>query len=115
MKIILDESVPRDLAKALRAAGCIVAPFPNAWKGTRNGRLLSKITEAGHNALLTCDKNMGFQQNLSQTQILIAVLPTQRLALLLQHVDEISRVFESPDLPVAGEFFIRFEKSATGR
>ena len=114
MTIVLDESVPRDLAKVLRLAGCLVAPFPNAWKGTKNGRLLVKVTEAGHDVLLTCDKNMGYQQNLGSIPVLVAVLPTQRLAVLLQHVGDIARILSSPDLPASGEFIIRFDAPATG-
>jgi hypothetical protein len=109
LKIVLDESVSRDVATALRAAGCSVAPFPNRWKGTKNGQLLSKIREAGYDCLLTCDKNLAYQQNLTKSPILIAVLPTQRVAVLLQHIEDMARVLASPDLPTTGAFVVRFE------
>lgn len=109
MKIVLDESVPRDVATALRATGCSVAPFPNRWKGTKNGQLLSTIREAGYDCLLTCDRNLAYQQNLSTSPVLIAVLPTQRVAVLLRHIEEIARVLASPNLPATGAFVFRFE------
>jgi hypothetical protein len=114
LKIVLDESVPHDLAKALRAVGCDIAAFPNAWKGTKNGQLLARVREAGHQVLLTCDKNMSYQQNISQLKILVAVLPTQRLGLLLRHVDDIARFLAAAN-PSTGVLVIPLEQHRTGR
>ncbi|WP_274630013.1 hypothetical protein [Arvimicrobium flavum] len=111
MRIVLDESVPRDLAKALRALGLEIVSFPNHWKGTKNGELLTRVKQAGFDCLLTCDKNMARQQNVRQLEILLAVLPTQRLATLLPQVDQIARSLRSDATPAKGVLKIEFHKS----
>lgn len=95
MKIVLDESVPHQLVRPLRALGCDVKPFPNDWKGTKNGKLLIRVKEANFDALLTCDKNMVYQQNMSQLELLIVVLPTQRLDILRPRVEEFAQTLRS--------------------
>jgi hypothetical protein len=79
LKTVLDEGVPRELAKMLRAVDCTVDEFPNSWKGMKNGALLTLIEEAGFDCLVTCDKSMEWQQSLKNRKMAILVLP-QKLA-----------------------------------
>lgn len=74
----LDESVPARLAKALAAIGCRVLRFPNASKGLKNGELLEKLRQTGVECLITCDKNLQYQQSVSNSGIALVVLPMQR-------------------------------------
>lgn len=83
MKVVLDEGVPRRLGGLLRQAGGDVSNFPNEWKGLKNGHLLDRIDQAGFQCLLTCDRNLGYQQPLSRWQVAIVVLPYQRFEDLL--------------------------------
>jgi len=76
----LDESVPARLAKTLAASGCRVLRFPNAWKGLKNGALLDLLKRQGISCLITCDKNMRYQQSISASGIALIVLPRQRFA-----------------------------------
>jgi hypothetical protein len=89
LKTVLDEGVPRDLAKMLRAVGCPVDEFPNGWKGMKNGALLALIEEAGFDCLVTCDKSMEWQQSLKNRKIAVLVLP-QKLAELALIVEVIA-------------------------
>jgi hypothetical protein len=75
LKAIVDEGVPRRLVTALKEIGCDIARFPNDWKGRSNGRLLSATKEAGFDCLVTCDKNIAFQQNIEHYAIALIVLP----------------------------------------
>jgi len=83
MKVVLDEGVPRRLGGLLRRGGRDVTNFPNEWKGLKNGRLLDRIVQAGFQCLLTCDRNLRYQQPLSKWQVAIVVLPYQRFEDLL--------------------------------
>ena len=74
---MIDEGVPRRVAQMLRDLGSDVSGFPNEWKGLKNGQLLSRIEEAGFTVLLTCDKNLPFQQNIERSKIGLIVLPAQ--------------------------------------
>jgi len=83
MKVVLDEGVPRRLGGLLRQAGRDVSNFPNEWKGLKNGRLLDRVVQAGFQCLLTCDRNLRYQQPLSKWHVAIVVLPYQRFEDLL--------------------------------
>jgi hypothetical protein len=89
LKAVLDESVPRRLARVLRDRGLDVSSFPRLWKGLKNGQLLSRIEEAGFTCLVTCDKSMRFQQNLGRTTIGVVVLPAQRFEDLIPIISNI--------------------------
>jgi hypothetical protein len=86
----LDESVPVRLGKALTEIGCRVVRFPNEWKGLKNGRLLDRLDGSGIGCLVTCDKNLQYQQNLERHGIALVVLPRQRFEDLLPLLDEIA-------------------------
>ena len=75
-RVILDEGVPRSLARHLRDIGIDAAPFPNGMKQLSNGRLLAEIERQGFDVLLTNDKQMRFQQNLTGKSVAIVSLPT---------------------------------------
>ncbi len=79
MRPIFDESVPRDLKRHLAQHGCDVAAFPNAWKGMKNGELLSHLEDQGYDCLVTTDKNLMSQQKLAGRKLGVVVLPFQDL------------------------------------
>jgi hypothetical protein len=76
--VLLDESVPVRLAKALAALGCDASPFPKDWKGLKNGELLRRLRERGIGCLISCDKNLRYQQTIGTSGISLVVLPSQR-------------------------------------
>lgn len=78
MTVQLDESVPARLAKALNAAGVRTLRFPNDWKGLKNGELLARLQQGGFSCLVTCDKNLHYQQSISAVSLALVVLPRQR-------------------------------------
>lgn len=77
-RVLLDESVPRQLATVLNASGISATPYPNDWKQTQNGELLTLAEQAGFDVLITSDKSIYAQQNLRGRSIAIVVLPTNR-------------------------------------
>jgi hypothetical protein len=77
--VILDEGAPRPLAARLRALGVDATAFPNEWKQLSNGKLLDAIEQQGFQILITNDKNIPHQQNMSKRAIAVLVLPTIRL------------------------------------
>ncbi len=72
MRILLDESLPRDLAplvvshevETVQAAG---------WSSVKNGKLLA-LAATQFDVFLTADRNIEFQQNLKTLPIAIVVL-----------------------------------------
>ena len=64
MKVLLDESVPRQLKLALSMFETYTVKDMK-WQGTQNGKLLAKTEEAKFEVFITADKNLQYQQNLS--------------------------------------------------
>ncbi len=74
MKLLLDESIPRQLTS--------VFPFPfrpytvqqMSWAGISNGKLLQLATEHGFCALITIDQGFEYQQNITKLPIPVLIL-----------------------------------------
>lgn len=64
-RVMLDEGVPRQLARALRLSGLEAVAFPNEWKQLADGALLDLAERDGFQVLITGDKNMPFQQSIA--------------------------------------------------
>ena len=77
MKILFDESVPKQL-RHLLARDDITLVEEKGWKGIKNGRLLQSAEENGFDVLITADQNLKYQQNLKGRRIGIIVLPYNR-------------------------------------
>lgn len=73
MRILFDECVPRQLKPSLGDHEIQTVPRMG-WSGIKNGRLLSLAIDAHFDILLTVDKSIPFQQNLSEKEIAIIVL-----------------------------------------
>ena len=79
MKILLDECIDRRLAKEIEGHEVVTVPQAG-WAGIQNGELL-KSAEDQFDVFVTVDRNLSFQQPLSQFAIAVIVLqaPTNRL------------------------------------
>ena len=72
MRILLDESVPRQFARLLEGHEVQTVP-QRGWAGIRNGELLRRAaTEC--DVFVTVDQNLQHQQNLSRYPLAVAVL-----------------------------------------
>lgn len=73
MRVLLDESIPRKLAREL--AGHEEHTIPQlGWAGTKNGELLKRAVVDGFHALVTADQNLEHQQNISKAGLGVVVL-----------------------------------------
>jgi hypothetical protein len=73
MRILFDQGTPRGLAAALRNHE-VAEARKRGWERISNGELLKLAEGAGFDLLLTTDKRMRYQQNLSDRKIAIIVL-----------------------------------------
>jgi hypothetical protein len=85
MKLILDECIDRRLTKEF--IGYEIKTVPQmGWAGTKNGKLLALI-EKEFDVFITVDRNLSFQQNLSQFNISVVVLqPTFSMSKYTQNI-----------------------------
>jgi hypothetical protein len=59
------------------------------WDRLSNGELLTAAEQAGFELLLTTDKNIRYQQNLTGRKIAIVVLGTSQWPVLRLHVQQV--------------------------
>ena len=87
MKVLLDECVPRKLKNSLMDHDCQTVPDAG-FAGKKNGDLLSLAEHSGFEVLLTMDKGVQYEQNLSGRRIAIIIFRTRsnRLMDLTPHV-----------------------------
>jgi len=73
MKLLFDENLPFSLSSLL--AGCQCSSVQNeGWAGTKNGQLLTRAEASAFQVLLTLDRNMKSEQNMTGRRISIIVL-----------------------------------------
>lgn len=95
MRVLLDECLPRRLARALE--GFEVQTVPEAgWAGTKNGALLG-LASTAFDVFVTMDQNLEYQQNLRTDSIGVVVLKchTNRYEDLLALVPKLTEVLNS--------------------
>jgi len=74
VKILFDQGTPAPLRRALKQHAVATA-YELGWTELDNGRLLA-AAEIEFDALVTTDKNLGYQQNLTGRRLAILILPT---------------------------------------
>lgn len=85
MLILFDQATPLPIRKYLDSH-FVQTAAQQGWDRLRNGDLLNAAEQAGFDLLLTTDKNIRYQQNLSQRRIAIVVLGLQQWPQLAPHV-----------------------------
>ena len=80
MLVLLDEQLPRHLAREIGGHN-VSTVQQRGWAGLKNGELLRVAADAGFEVLVTADRNLQFQQNLSLAQlgIVLFVAPSNAL------------------------------------
>jgi hypothetical protein len=99
MRVLFDQGTPVPLRHALPGHEVSTA-YERGWSQLENGNLLS-AAEAEFDLLITTDRNLRYQQNLSGRRLAILVLPTTSSPLLRNHTAQITAVV---DRMTAGEF-----------
>jgi hypothetical protein len=91
MRILFDHGTPAPLIPFL--TGHTVAKAKDAgWDRLANGALLKAAEAAGFEVLITTDKNMVTQQNLTGRTIAIVVLGNSQWRIVQRHVRKIAAV-----------------------
>jgi hypothetical protein len=81
MLILFDQGTPRGIARAL-VGHTVKEARAQGWDTLANGELLAAAEAAGFHLFLTTDKNIRYQQNLSNRKIAIVVLGKARWRLI---------------------------------
>ena len=88
MRILFDQGVPRGLTASMRGHEVTEARILG-WERISNGALLRLAEDSGFDLLLTTDKNVRYQQNLSGRKISLVVLGRSPWWLVRRRISEI--------------------------
>lgn len=85
------------------------------WAAYSNGQLLNEAEKAGFDALVTCDQNLVFQQNLTGRNIAVVILSTNIWPIIRAQPHRVQRsaagchtsTFENSRAPVASRIAAR--------
>ena len=80
MCILIDECLNWRLGRALTGHYAVSAQ-KMGWSGVKNGKLLALAFENGFDIFLTGDRNLAFQQNVTEYSIAIVVLEAEGIQL----------------------------------
>src|SRR5262249_17796265 len=85
VRVLLDQGTPVPLRRML--TGHVVSTaFEMGWSAMVNGDLL-EAAEAAFDLLITTDRNLRYQQNLSGRRLRILVLPTTSWPVIQAHIE----------------------------
>jgi predicted nuclease of predicted toxin-antitoxin system len=93
MRLLLDECVPAPLRHLLRPHD-VATVRSLGWLSIKNGELV-KRAEADFDVFITADKNLRYQQDLTNPKIIILQLPTNSWKILRKRAPEILDVLET--------------------
>lgn len=95
MLILFDHGTPKGLIQALHGHTIITA-YSRGWDRLHNGALLNAAEEAGVNLLLTTDRRIRYQQNLTGRKIaLVVLIGTTKWSRVRLHLERIAAVVDA--------------------
>jgi len=89
MKILFDNGAPNPIARSLTGHEITFARRIG-WHEMENGELIQRAEEAGYEVLLSTDKNIRYQQNLTGRKLALVILGNQQWPLVRLHLDRIA-------------------------
>ena len=94
MKLLLDEGVP-DIIKQRLSSFSIFSVKEMAWRGITNGKLLDLMSQHEFQIIITTDKNLPHQQNLTKRQISAIILPANEIPTVVELLPEIAGAIDT--------------------
>ncbi len=94
MKILFDQGTPVPLRRYL-PGHTIDTAYEKGWSKLSNGDLLTTAEQEGYELLITTDRNLRYQQNLTTRQIAIIVLLSTSWPRIQPHTDRIQALVEA--------------------
>ena len=94
MRILFDQGTPVPLRRYLPGHAVDTA-YEKGWSTLANGDLLTTAEQAGYELLITTDRNLRYQQNLSERQIAIVVLLSTSWPRIQPHTERVQALVKA--------------------
>jgi len=107
MRLLLDENLPKGLAKYLLGHEAITIS-KMGWQGKKNGELLRLLVSEGFDGIITVDKSISYQQNYKNYPLAVIILrsPSNKLEDLVPIVPSILGLLEKGVKPGPVEILV---------
>ena len=89
MKVLFDSGTPKPISRILTGHEITFARRIG-WHELENGELIQQAEEAGYEVLLSTDKNIQYQQNLSSRKIALVILGNSQWPVVRLYLDRIA-------------------------
>ena len=89
MLVLFDNGTPRTLARYLIDHHTVTEARARGWGELGNGELLTVAEAAGFEVLVTTDRNIRYQQNLTNRKIAVVVLGKGRWSIIKARVAQV--------------------------
>jgi hypothetical protein len=110
MRILFDHGTPSGISAAL-APHQVTEARDRGWETLSNGDLLRAAEDDGFDLLLTTDKRIRYQQNLSNRKIAIAVLGNSTWRIVRLHLERVAAAVNATTPSGYVEIEIPFDKN----
>jgi hypothetical protein len=90
-RVLFDQGVPVPLRNAFAGIARVETVYERGWSTIQNGVLILRA-QSSFDVFVTTDKNLRYQQNLTDRTLAIVVLPTTQWPKLRERTDEIAKV-----------------------
>jgi hypothetical protein len=94
MRVLFDQATPVP-SRAYLDQHIVSTASAQGWSTLKNGELLAAAEQGGFDVLLTTDKNLRNQQNLTNRKVAIVVLGVQQWPRLRPHVQRVATAANS--------------------
>jgi predicted nuclease of predicted toxin-antitoxin system len=100
-KVLLDENLPIKIKYRLKDTCEIYTVKDKNWNSLENGHLIAAMQKDNFDFLITSDKNLQYQQNLSKYSIGFIVLnvPDNNYETILPLIEKIKKILQDKDKP----------------
>jgi hypothetical protein len=96
VKVLFDQNTPRPLARFLIKHEVFPAA-DKGWERLKNGDLLNAAEADGFGAMVTAEKNLAYQQNLTGRHRALVILPFGRWPKVKPYFDEIVEAVDNAE------------------
>lgn len=112
MLVLFDHGTPKGLARLL-VGHTVETAQSRGWDTLSNGELLAAAEGAGFQVLLTTDRRIRYQQNLTARRIALVVLTgSTKWCLVRRHLDRVASAVSDAAPGSYGEVEVPFEAGA---
>ena len=110
MKILFDNGTPKPIARSL-TGHVITYARGIGWRELKNGELIQRAEDAGYDVLLSTDKNIRYQQNLTGRKIALVIPGNQQWPMVRMHLDKVVAAVNAAMPGSVADVDIPFERS----